>query len=112
MAQDALSTTIVLSIPPDHAAFAGHFPGNPIVPGVVLLDESIRSIAAACGVTLTECGIVTAKFASPARPGEELKLDFVHVEGVRVNFTISAPDRVVARGAFSIPGISPAADAT
>ncbi|MFZ1625615.1 MAG: hypothetical protein WAU48_12665 [Gammaproteobacteria bacterium] len=106
-----MSTIIILSIPPDHAAFAGHFPGNPIVPGALLLDESLRSIAAACGVTITACSIVTAKFASPARPGEELRLEFARVEGARVNFTIRAPDRCVARGTFSIPGISPAVDA-
>ncbi len=82
------------------------------MPGVLLLDESLRSIAAASGVTLTECSIVNAKFASPARPGEELRLDFVRVEGGRVNFAIRAPDRVVASGTFSIPGIAPAADAT
>lgn len=106
-----MSTIIILSIPPDHAAFTGHFPGDPIVPGVLMLDESLRSIAAACGVTITECSIVTAKFVSPARPGEELRLEFVPVEGARVNFTIRVSDRLVARGTFSIPGISPAADA-
>lgn len=106
-----MSTIIVLSIPPEHAAFAGHFPGNPIVPGVLLLDESLRSIAAACGVTITECDIVTAKFASPARPGDELRLDFLRADGARVHFTIRAPDRVVARGTFRIPSLMPTDDA-
>jgi len=106
-----MSTIIILSIPTDHAAFAGHFPGNPIVPGVLLLDESLRSIAAVCGVTITACSIVTAKFASPARPGEALQLDFTRVEGARVNFTIRTPDRLVARGTFSIPGLSPVPNA-
>ena len=38
-----------LHIPADHPAFAGHFPGIPIVPGVVLLDEAIQAIAAEIG---------------------------------------------------------------
>jgi 3-hydroxymyristoyl/3-hydroxydecanoyl-(acyl carrier protein) dehydratase len=104
--------SIALSFPADHAAFAGHFPGNPIVPGVLLLDESLRSIAAACDVAVTGCTIVTAKFPSPARPGEELRLRFAPAGGNRVRFTIQAPDRVVALGSFSIPGVAQATDAT
>lgn len=104
-----MSTSISLSFPPDHAAFAGHFPGNPIVPGVLLLDESLRSIAAACGVATTECAIVTAKFLSPARPGEDLNLDFAPAGGGRVNFAIRASDRLVATGSLGIPGVAPAA---
>ena len=105
------STSIALSIPRDHVAFAGHFPGNPIVPGVLLLDESLHSIAAACGVAMTECTIVTAKFSSPARPGEDLQLYFAPAGGSRINFTIRAPDRMVTAGSLSIPGIAPATDA-
>ena len=27
----------------DHPSLAGHFPGNPIVPGVVILEEVVRA---------------------------------------------------------------------
>ncbi len=106
-----MNKLISLSIPTDHAAFAGHFPGNPIVPGVLLLDEALRSIAVACGVTMAECAIVIAKFASPARPGEDLRLNFAPAGTDRVNFTIRALDRVVAMGTFRVPGITLSADA-
>ena len=32
------------SIPSDHPCLAGHFPGRPIVPGVVILDEAVALI--------------------------------------------------------------------
>ena len=46
-AQDRHSAT--LSVPAQHPSLAGHFPGNPIVPGVVLLDEVIAAAEAWLG---------------------------------------------------------------
>ena len=55
----------------DHPTAAGHFPGNPIIPGAVLLDEVMACIGAA------ECdGVVTrirsAKFLRSVRPGQAI----------------------------------------
>ena len=33
---------IVLAVPPDHPAFTGHFPGRPILPGVVQIDWAVQ----------------------------------------------------------------------
>ncbi len=82
------------------------------MPGVLLLDECLRSIAAACGVATTECAIVTAKFLSPARPGEDLSLHFDPAGGGRVTFAIRTSDRLVAAGSLGIPSVAPAAHAT
>ncbi len=56
-----------LTIAADHPAFAGHFPGNPVLPGVVLLDL----ILAAAGITAI-AGITRLKFLRPVRPGETI----------------------------------------
>ena len=96
-------TFVTLEIPADHAAFAGHFPGNPIVPGVVLLDETLHSIASAYGVPPAKCTIFAAKFLSAAHPGELLQLAFETGNNERLPFTIRAPDRVVASGILTLP---------
>jgi 3-hydroxymyristoyl/3-hydroxydecanoyl-(acyl carrier protein) dehydratase len=52
----------------DHPTAAGHFPGNPIIPGAVLLDEVLQAVASAGGGDWT--AIRSAKFLQPVRPGE------------------------------------------
>ena len=95
-----------LTIPVDHPAFAGHFPGRPIVPGVVLLDHAQHAIEVATGLQLV--GVAAAKFLSPVGPGEALSVAFEQVEaGVR--FQISAADRQVANGRFTLAAAGGAA---
>lgn len=72
----ASSALLPLRIAPDHPAFAGHFPGHPIVPGVVLLDEAIQALAAAEGMAPMALQVGVAKFLVPVRPGECLGLSY------------------------------------
>jgi 3-hydroxyacyl-[acyl-carrier-protein] dehydratase len=65
-------TTVI--IPADHPSLAGHFPGMPIVPGVLLLDEMIRAVESAADLTAAHWRIGSAKFVKPVRPGETLTL--------------------------------------
>ena len=39
-----MGTTVTVLVPPQHPAFDGHFPGAPLLPGVVLLDEMLRVV--------------------------------------------------------------------
>ena len=73
---------------PDEDFFRGHFPGNPIVPGVLLIEGMAQAFAYLMmhgrelrGVYLT--GIDRARFRRPVHPGETV--DFmVEVEGLRM----------------------------
>ena len=98
-----MTTFMTLDIPADHAAFAGHFPGNPMVPGVVLLDEALYSVARAHGVAPGKCTLFAAKFLSAAHPGERLQLALEAGDKGQLRFTIRAPERVVASGILKLP---------
>ena len=50
------------TVPADHPAFAGHFPGRPIVPGVVLLDRAILFAEAMLGASGLNWQVGNAKF--------------------------------------------------
>ena len=64
------------TIDPGHPALPGHFPGDPVVPGVVLLDEIVDAISAELGRAnaADEITIRSAKFLRPVRPGDELQI--------------------------------------
>lgn len=58
----------------DHPSLPGHFPGRPIVPGVVVLDRVIAAIEAAHG-NIGPLRLPQAKFLQPLLPGETARID-------------------------------------
>jgi 3-hydroxyacyl-[acyl-carrier-protein] dehydratase len=95
-----------LLIAADHPAFAGHFPGMPIVPGVVLLDEALHAMGASIGTDLSACQISSVKFLSPVRPGEPVSVRY-EISGQRsIRFDIVSDERKVASGTIRLPEVS------
>ena len=73
MEKTPLSLVGSFSIPPDHPCLPGHFPGQPLVPGALLLDRALDLIAAhEPGRTLA--GPITVKFLLSVAPGEEVAI--------------------------------------
>jgi len=67
---------ISVSFAADHPTAAGHFPGNPIIPGALLLAEVLRAVAQAEGMALSACNVKAAKFLHPARPGDDVEIEY------------------------------------
>lgn len=103
-ARDAADTpALAFTIPADHPALPGHFPGHPVVPGVVLLDHAIHAIGAALNRPLHAWRLGSAKFLSPVAPGEPLDLAFDAAASGAIRFTLRAGSRDVATGVLSAP---------
>ena len=90
-------------VPPDHPAFAGHFPGTPILPGVVLLDVALQIIAEAREISLDLCEISSVKFLNPASPGDELEIQHSVSASGAIRFDIMSGMRKIASGRI-VPG--------
>jgi 3-hydroxymyristoyl/3-hydroxydecanoyl-(acyl carrier protein) dehydratase len=63
-----------LALAPDLPAFQGHFPGSPILPGVVQVDWAMRLGEAAFGPLEPFRGLERVKFLVPIRPLEPLEV--------------------------------------
>lgn len=93
-----MSEAVAWRVPAQHPVFAGHFPGTPIFPGVMLLDAVIDAIAGATGATLENYEIRTAKFLNPARPGDELVIEFNVGTSGAIRFEVRGGTRTYASG--------------
>jgi 3-hydroxymyristoyl/3-hydroxydecanoyl-(acyl carrier protein) dehydratase len=82
----------------DHPAAQGHFPGNPIIPGAVLLSETLRAIESTLGVSLSPGQLGSAKFLHPARPGDRIKIEFSDSASGAIRFACAVGGKTVLRG--------------
>lgn len=94
--------TVPLPIDPVHPAYAGHFPGRPILPGVVLLDAAVHLLAAREGRAIAGGQIKSAKFLSPVLPGESLTLHYSAAPSGDLRFDIRSDARSVASGVVAL----------
>ncbi len=78
--EPGVSAVAEFDVPPDLPAFRGHFPGVPVMPGVLILEMLAQSGALAV-LSLDNmkdkiaylAGIESARFRRPVRPGDVLR---------------------------------------
>lgn len=93
----------------DHPASRGHFAGNPIIPGAVLLSETVMAIERSLRARLAPSLISFAKFLHPARPGDRVAIEFSRTAGGAIRFTCSVEGRPVLTGQMSCRDLPTAA---
>ena len=84
------------SIPVDHPSLPGHFPGQPIVPGVVVLERVLEAIETMNG-PLGALRLPQVKFVQPLLPGEfaDIVLDG---DAPRWRFRVLCAQALIASG--------------
>jgi len=85
----AAAVCTALPIAEDHAAFAGHFPGFPILPGAALLDVALHEIGRARSIDLTQWSVASTKFLATVRPGDALTLEHSASGDATIRFVIA-----------------------
>ncbi len=102
----------IVTIGADHPSLAGHFPGYPVVPGVVMLGEIMSAIRETTKENIECVGMPMAKFISPLTPGEPLSIRWdQHADGTTA-FTCTTGSRLIASGClrYRIIADKPAGD--
>jgi len=93
LGRDADRITAATTFSPAMPFFAGHFPGNPIVPGVILLEALAQTAGLAMAASAEGNGeppapagvlaqVRAARFRQAARPGEEITLEAERVRSL------------------------------
>jgi len=98
-----MGAVTTVTIAAEHPALAGHFPGAPILPGVLLLDEMVRAVGQERAQDARGWRIGAAKFLKPVRPGETLTLEHDALPNGSITFRISSAGQPVAHGIL-LPG--------
>ena len=86
-----------LRIDADHPSLAGHFPGNPVVPGVLLLDRVLDAVEAWLGERPEPLRLPQVKFLQPLLPEQAAEIVLERGAG-RLRFRVTRAGELIASG--------------
>ena len=87
----------------NHPSLPGHFPGAPLVPGVVILDEVVAALDEWRQHSQLS-GISKVKFLAPLKPGQlfTILLSVTSKNTGEVSFCCRAEERVIVEGRLAV----------
>jgi len=62
-------------VAPDHPCLPGHFPGQPVVPGVLLLDQALAACEQWLDAPVRLRALPQVKFLQPLLPGQPARIE-------------------------------------
>lgn len=96
-----------LFVPASHPALPGHFPGNPLIPGVVILAHVVSAAERLYGGGARIVGMPGVKFLTPVRPEQEILLLLTCTAENILKFECRLGDQLVASGGIEIQMLTP-----
>lgn len=88
----------------EHPALPGHFPGHPVVPGVLLLDQVLSMLEALHG-PMPALRLPQVKFLQPLLPGEQARIELSRRGPDSWRFKVLCGDTVLATGDIVATGL-------
>jgi acyl-CoA synthetase (AMP-forming)/AMP-acid ligase II len=106
LADDTTPVQLAHAVPIDHPAFAGHFPGQPLLPGALILAEvmeAVQRVPALVARLGSHPTLASAKFLAPVRPGSTLSIDLQPEPGAArgVRFDVRCDGVVAVTGRWA-----------
>ena len=87
-----MGAIVTLTSPLNHPCYAGHFPGNPVVPGVLLLELIVAALGRGA-----PSAIASTKFHRVLKPGESFQLEW-NTSGEKSTFRCTRGAQLLAEG--------------
>tara|TARA_B100000029_G_C17571524_1_gene956749 strand:- start:202 stop:627 length:426 start_codon:yes stop_codon:yes gene_type:complete len=96
----------------DESFFKGHFPGNPIVPGVIIVEALAQTAGVVAGIKFNNenrsvlfMSINSVKFRKPVKPNERISLHVEKINQVKNAYKFSGKaivnDKIVTESVFT-----------